>query len=156
MFDPFNVGEWCDICGDAIKPSEMKTMYIEGCEKTLCKSCNGEMEQKVKVISVHVLQDAMKELINRFGKNKVRLFDLATAERFVKENNISLNIEKRGGKFNQERLGEYISLSTIELLTLITFLKRKINSHLWMNAVIGAILEENITVTLSPVGDEYD
>lgn len=149
MFNPFEVGEWCDICGEQIKPSELSTMYIENYEKTFCKQCNDEMKQKVKVIDARALTDVFKELIKKFGRDKVRVFHLAAAETFIKENNISLDIEKRGGKFNQERLGEFISLSTDELITLITFLKTKINSHLWMNAVMGTILEQNITYTLS-------
>ncbi|MDZ5607056.1 hypothetical protein U2I54_08085 [Bacillus pseudomycoides] len=148
MLDIFDVGNWCDICGDTIEGSEVHTMYIEGCEKTLCKNCSGEMERSVKVIDFRVLQDAMKELINLFGRDKVQQFDLTAAEQFVKDNKIAMLIEKRGGKFNQERLGEFVSLSTTELITIITFLKRKINSHLWMNAVIGAILDQQIVIIL--------
>ncbi|EJR67502.1 hypothetical protein IIO_00490 [Bacillus cereus VD115] len=152
MLDIFaDVGEWCDICGEGIKPSEVSAMYIEGCEKILCKTCNGDMQQKVKVIDFRVLKDVLTQLITQFGREKVRQFHLAAAETFIKANNISLNIEKRGGKFNQEKLGEFIFLSTRELLTLITFLKTKIDSHLWMNAVIGNILERKMTFTLSPL-----
>lgn len=155
MVDIFSdVGEWCDICGEGIKPGEERTMYIDGCEKVLCKTCNGDMQQKVKVIDFRVLKDVLTQLINQFGREKVRQFHLAAAESLIKENNISLNIEKRGGKFNQEKLGEFIFLSTQELLTLITFLKRKIDSHLWMNAVIGTILERQMTITLSPIEGE--
>lgn len=146
-----DVGEWCDICGEGIKPGEESTMYIEGCEKVLCKTCNGDMQQKAKVIDVRVIKDVLTQLTIQFGREKVRQFHLAAAEALIKENNISLNIEKRGGKFNQEKLGEFIFLSTQELLTLITFLKRKIDSHLWMNAVIGIILERKMTITLSPL-----
>ncbi|MBT2577449.1 hypothetical protein J7E43_08500 [Bacillus sp. ISL-8] len=151
-----DVGEWCDICGEGIKPGEESTMYIEGCEKVLCKTCNGDMQQKVKVIDFRVLKDVLTQLINQFGREKVRQFHLAAAETLIKENNIALNIEKRGGKFNQEKLGEFIFLSTQELLTLITFLKGKIDSHLWMNAVIGSILERQMTVTLSPIEGELN
>ncbi|AXO97144.1 hypothetical protein [Bacillus anthracis] len=152
MVDIFSdVGEWCDICGEEIKPFEVSTMYIEGCEKVLCKTCNSDMQQKVKVIDFRVLKDVLTQLTIRFGREKVRKFHLAAAETLIKENNISLSVEKCGGKFNQEKLGEFISLSTQELLTLITFLKGKIDSHLWMNAVIGNILERQITVTLSPI-----
>lgn len=152
MVDIFSdVGEWCDICGEGIKPSEVSTMYIEGCEKVLCKTCNSDMQQKVKVIDFRVLKDVLTQLTIRFGREKVRQFHLAAAETLIKENNISLNIEKRGGRFNQEKLGEVILLSTQELLTLITFLKGKIDSHLWMNAVIGTILERQMTVTLSSI-----
>lgn len=155
MVDIFSdVGEWCDICGEGIKPGEESTMYIDGCEKVLCKTCNGDMQQKVKVIDFRVLKDVLTQLINQFGREKVRQFHLAAAESLIKENNISLNIEKRGGKFNQEKLGEFIFLSTQELLTLITFLKKKIDSHLWMNAVIGTILERQMTITLSPIEGE--
>ncbi|PFE05069.1 hypothetical protein COE15_06840 [Bacillus cereus] len=148
MLDIFDVGNWCDVCGKEIKGTEIRTMHIEGCEKTLCSKCNGEMEQSVKVVNFHVLQDAMKELINLFGRDKVQQFDLTAAGQFIKENKIAMQVEKRGGKFNQERLGEFVSLSTAELITIITFLKRKINSHLWMNAVIGAILDQQIVITL--------
>ncbi|PFH81643.1 hypothetical protein COI81_28935 [Bacillus cereus] len=154
MFNAFDIGEWCDICGHEIKHSEVNTMYIDNYEKTLCKACNSDMEQKVKVVDALVLNDALKELTNKFGRDKVRSFHLAAAEKFVKENNISLNIEKRGGKFNQEKLGKFVPLSTHELVTLIEFLKRKIDSHLWINAAMGAILDKNITVTLSPMVGE--
>ncbi|MCP9280658.1 hypothetical protein [Bacillus wiedmannii] len=155
MIDIFSdVGEWCDICSNEVKPSEMSTMYIEGCEKVLCKTCNGEMQQKVKVIDFRVLKDVLTQLTIRFGREKVRRFHLAAAETLIKENEITLNIEKRGGKFNQEKLGEFIFLSTHELLTLITFLKGKIDSHIWMNAVIGTVLERQMTITLSPIEGE--
>ncbi|HDR6285632.1 TPA: hypothetical protein QCU33_001576 [Bacillus cereus] len=157
MIDIFSdVGEWCDICGKEVKPSEMSTMYIEDCEKALCKTCNSDMQQKVKVIDFRVLKDVLTQLIIQFGREKIRQFHLAAAETLIKENNISLNIEKRGGKFNQEKLGEFIFLSTQELLILITFLKRKIDSQLWMNAVIGTILERQMTVTLSPIEGELN
>ncbi|KXY35780.1 hypothetical protein AT268_03815 [Bacillus cereus] len=155
MVDIFSdVGEWCDICGEEIKPSEVSTMYIEGSEKVLCKACNSGMQQKVKVIDFRVLKDVLTQLTIRFGREKVRHFHLAAAEKLIKEKNITLNIEKRGGQFNQEKLGEFIFLSTQELLTLITFLKGKIDSHLWMNAVIGSILEHQMTVTLSLIEGE--
>lgn len=150
------VGEWCDICGEEITPSEVSTMYVEGCEKVLCKTCNRHMQQTVKVIDFHILKDVFTQLTIQFGREKVRQFHLAAAETLIKENNISLQIEKRGGKFNQEKLGEFIFLSTQELLTIITFLKRKMDSHLWMNAVIGTILERQMTVTISPIEGEWN
>ncbi|SFI26889.1 hypothetical protein [Bacillus sp. 103mf] len=67
-----------------------------------------------------------------------------------------MKIEKRGGRFHQERLGEFSVFSTAELITVITFLKRKVSSHLWMNAVIGAILNQQITITLSLEGNSHD
>ncbi|PFJ19611.1 hypothetical protein COD67_01000 [Bacillus cereus] len=155
MVDIFSdVGEWCDICGGEIKPSEVSTMYIEGCEKVLCKTCNSDMQQKMKVIDFRVLKDVLTQLTIRFGREKVRQFHLAAAETLIKENNISLNIEKRGGKFNQEPLGEFISLSTEELITVIEFLKRKINPNLWMNAVIGNVLDRQMIITLSLIEGE--
>ena len=65
-------------------------------------------------------------------------------------------IEKRGGKFNQELLGEFVSLSTEELITVIEFLMRKMNSNLWMNAVIGNVLEQQMIITLSPIEGELN
>ncbi|SFI26858.1 hypothetical protein [Bacillus sp. 103mf] len=38
MFDLFKVGDWCDICGDKIESFEMRSMYIEGCEKNFVKN----------------------------------------------------------------------------------------------------------------------
>ncbi|MGE7885374.1 hypothetical protein [Bacillus sp. NPDC094077] len=38
----FDNSDWCDICGDVILSADVKSMHIEGCEKTLCKSCRGE------------------------------------------------------------------------------------------------------------------
>ena len=43
------------------------------------------------------------------------------------DNDVVLTIEKRGGKFNQEPLGEFVSLSTEELIVVIEFLMRKMN-----------------------------
>ncbi|PEB56222.1 hypothetical protein CON65_15800 [Bacillus pseudomycoides] len=154
MLDIFDVGNWCDICGDSIPPSDERIMYIEGCEKTLCKKCSRQAEKRLKVLSVHVIHDVLRELTKQFGIKKVREFDLITAERFVTNNNVSLNIEKRGGKFNQERLGEFVSLSTGELIIIIKFLKRKINPNLWMNAVIGSVLDRQMTITLVKEGQE--
>ena len=152
MLDIFaDIGEWCDICGNSIPPADESNMYIDGLEKTLCKQCSGQIERKLKVLDFHVIQDVLKELIKGFGCEKVRQFDLVTAEKFVRENNISLNIEKCGGKFNQEKLGEFIPLSTEELITVIEFLKRKINPNLWMNAVIGTLLDKQLTITLAKV-----
>ncbi|HDR7795344.1 TPA: hypothetical protein QCY19_004015 [Bacillus luti] len=149
MVDIFDVGEYCDICGDIIPSSNVKTMYIEGLEKTLCKHCSGKTEESLKVVDFRVIQDALTEITKKYGREKVRQFDLVTAERFVRENNISLNIEKRGGRFNQEGLGEFVSLSTEELITMIEFLKRKINPNLWMNAVIGTLIDKQLTITLA-------
>ncbi|QIW22439.1 hypothetical protein [Bacillus thuringiensis] len=143
-----DVGEYCDICADAIPVSEESTMYIEGLEKTLCKQCSGQVEQTLKVLDYRVIHDVLKELIKMFGRGKVRQFDLVTAERYVIENEVVLTIEKRGGKFNQEPLGEFIDLSNQELVTVIEFLKRKINPNLWMNAVIGNILDRQLIITL--------
>ncbi|MGG1137185.1 hypothetical protein [Bacillus mycoides] len=149
MLDIFvDVGEWCDICGDSIPPTEESTMYIGGLEKTLCKQCSGQAEQTLKVLDYRVIHDVLKELIKGFGRGKVRQFDLVTAERYVIENEVVLTIEKRGGKFNQEPLGEFIDLSNQELVTVIEFLKRKINPNLWMNAVIGNILDRQLIITL--------
>lgn len=150
MLDIFaDMGEWCDICAKPIIPSEESTMYIEGLEKTLCKQCSGQIEKKLKVLGYRLIHDVLKELVKGFGREKVRQFDLVTAERYVIENEVVLTIEKRGGKFNQEPLGEFVALSTQELITVIGFLKRKINPHLWMNAVIGSVLDKRMTITLA-------
>ena len=149
MLDLFaDVGNWCDVCAKPILPSEESTMYIEGLEKTLCKLCSGQIEKKLKVLDYRLIHDVLKELVKGFGREKVRQFDLVTAERYVIENEVVLTIEKRGGKFHQEPLGEFVALSTQELITVIEFLKRKINPHLWMNAVIGNVLERQMIITL--------
>lgn len=149
MLDVFiDVGNWCDICGDSIPVTDESNMYINGLEKTLCKQCRGEIEQTLKVLDFRVIHDVLKELIKCFGRGKVRQLDLVTAERYIIENEVVLTIEKRGGKFNQEPLGEFVSLSTQELITVIEFLKRKINPNLWMNAVIGNVLERQMIITL--------
>ncbi|MEG7934960.1 hypothetical protein J0817_19925 [Bacillus mobilis] len=149
MLDVFiDVGEWCDICDNSIPPTDERNMYIDGLEKTLCKSCSGQIEQTLKVLDFRVIHDVLKELIKGFGREKVRQFDLVAAERYIIENKVVINIEKRGGKFNQEPLGKFVSLSTKELITVIEFLKRKINPHLWMNAVIGNVLERQMIITL--------
>ncbi len=70
------------------------------------------------------------------------------------DNVVDLTIEKRGGKFNQELLGEFVSLSTEELITVIEFLMRKMNPNLWMNAVIGNVLDQQMIITLSPIEGE--
>ncbi|MED3484975.1 hypothetical protein P4523_23175 [Bacillus toyonensis] len=149
MLDIFaDVGEWCDICGNSIPPTDERNMYIDGLEKTLCKSCSGQIEQKLKVLDFRLICDLLSELIKGFGRVKVRQFNLVTAERYIIENEVVLTIEKRGGKFNQEPLGQFVSLSTQELITVIEFLKRKINPNLWMNAVIGNVLEKQMIITL--------
>ena len=52
MLDIFtDVGEWCDICGNSIPPTDERNMYIDGLEKTLCKSCSGQIEKKLKEMS---------------------------------------------------------------------------------------------------------
>lgn len=149
MLDIFaDVGEWCDICGNSIPPTDERNMYIDGLEKTLCKSCSGQIEQTLKVLDFRLICDLLRELIRGFGRGKVRQFDLVTAERYVIDNEVVLTIEKRGGKFNQEPLGEFIELSNQELVTVIGFLKRKMNPNLWMNAVIGNVLDRQMNITL--------
>ncbi|MDJ1474361.1 hypothetical protein QBX67_02690 [Bacillus sp. LS15-K4] len=149
MLDIFSdVGEWCDICGNSIPPTEESNMYIDDLEKTLCKQCSGQIEQTLKVLDFRLICDLLRELIRGFGRGKVRQFDLITAEKYIIENEVILSIEKRGGKFNQEPLGEFVALSTQDLITVIEFLKRKINPHLWMNAVIGNVLERQMIITL--------
>ncbi|MEC3148135.1 hypothetical protein P9Z87_00015, partial [Bacillus cereus] len=103
-----------------------------------------------------VIYDVLKELIKGFGREKVRQFDLVTAKRYVIDNDVVLTIEKRGGKFNQEPLGEFVSLSTEELIVVIEFLIRKMNPNLWMNAVIGNVLEQQMIITLSPIEGELN
>ncbi|MHA2920777.1 hypothetical protein [Bacillus cereus] len=144
----FDNSEWCDICSAVIPTADVKNMYIEGCEKTLCKSCRGEMELTLKVVETLVIKDMLTALIKRYGMNKVRDFDLIKAEQYVKENKISLEIEKRGGKFNQEKLGKFVSLSTNEIIGILQYLQKKIGTHLWMNAVIGALLDRGLVYTL--------
>ncbi|MDY8165800.1 hypothetical protein [Bacillus thuringiensis] len=144
----FDNSEWCDICSEVILAADVKSMHIEGCEKTLCKSCRGEMELKLKVVETLVIKDMLTVLIKGYGMNKVREFDLVKAERYVKENEIVLEIEKRGGKFNQEKLGVFVSLSTNEIVSILQYLQKKIGNHLWMNAVIGALLDRGIVYTL--------
>lgn len=151
MLNPFEdvIGEECYGCKNPFPESDMSKIYMDGLERMLCKQCREQIEQTLKVVDFRVIHDVLKELINRYGREKVRWFDLVTAERYVVETNMELNIEKRGGKFNQEPLGEFVLLSTQELITLIGFLKRKINHNLWMNAVIGTVLDKQITMTLS-------
>ncbi|MCU5408080.1 hypothetical protein SPE26_30625 [Bacillus thuringiensis] len=144
----FDNSEWCDICSAVIPTADVKNMYIEGCEKTLCKSCRGEMELTLKVVETLVIKDMLTALIKRYGMNKVRDFDLIKAEQYVKENKIFLEIEKRGGKFNQEKLGKFVSLSTNEIIGILQYLQKKIGTHLWMNAVIGALLDRGLVYTL--------
>lgn len=144
----FDNSEWCDICSAVIPTADVKNMYIEGCEKTLCKSCRGEMELKLKVVETLVIKDMLTALIKGYGMEFVRDFDLIKAEQYVKENKIALEIEKRGGKFNQEKLGEFVSLSTSEILSILQYLQKKIRTHLWMNAVIGALLDRGLVYTL--------
>ncbi|MED1164506.1 hypothetical protein, partial [Bacillus paranthracis] len=128
-----------------------------GGEKTVCKSCRGEMELKLKVVETLVIKDMLTALTKRYGRNKVRDFDLIKAEQYVKENKISLEIEKRGGKFNQEKLGEFVSLSTNEIIGILQYLQKKIGNHLWMNAVIGALLDRGIVYTLQlEEGEHHD
>ncbi|MBZ8125604.1 hypothetical protein [Bacillus thuringiensis] len=153
----FDNSEWCDICSAVILTADVKNMYIEGCEKTLCKSCRGEMGLTLKVVETLVIKDMLTALIKRYGMNKVRDFDLIKAEQYVKENKISLEIEKRGGKFNQEKLGEFVSLSTNEIIGILQYLQKKIGNHLWMNAVIGALLDRGIVYTLKlEEGEHHD
>ncbi|AFU16926.1 hypothetical protein MC28_B50 (plasmid) [Bacillus thuringiensis MC28] len=153
----FDNSEGCDICSAVIPTADVKNMYIEGCEKTLCKSCRGEMELTLKVVETLVIKDMLTALIKRYGMNKVRDFDLIKAEQYVKENKISLEIEKRGGKFNQEKLGEFVSLSTNEIIGILQYLQKKIGNHLWMNAVIGALLDRGIVYTLQlEEGEHHD
>ncbi|MFI8709903.1 hypothetical protein ACIGHG_23325 [Bacillus sp. NPDC077411] len=152
----FDVGEWCDICGEEIKGTAMHKMYIEGSEKTLCESCKGTTEKKMKIVNPLILQDMMKALLEQFGRSELRRFNLNEAEKLVKAKGISLDIEKRGGAFNQEKMGEFISLSTDELLFIIKFLKKKISSSLWVNAMISAIFEKEISITLASAGDGHD
>ncbi|PFL57747.1 hypothetical protein COJ27_29555 [Bacillus cereus] len=144
----FDNSEWCDICSDVIPAVDVKSMHIEGCEKTLCKSCRGEMELKLKVVETLVIKDMLTALIKGYGREKVREFDLIKAEQYVKENEISLEIEKRGGKFNQEKLGVFISLSTNEIISILQYLQKKISNHLWINAVVGALLDRGLVYTL--------
>ncbi|MBY5229330.1 MULTISPECIES: hypothetical protein [Bacillus cereus group] len=144
----FDNSEWCDICSAVIPTSDVKSMHIEGCEKTLCKSCRGEMELKLKVVETLVIKDMLTLITKGYGRDKVREFDLVKAEQYVKENEISLVIEKRGGKFNQEKLGEFVSLSKSEIVSILQYLQKKIGTHLWMNAVIGALLDRGLVYTL--------
>ncbi|MEC5307819.1 hypothetical protein [Bacillus thuringiensis] len=144
----FDNSEWCDICSAIIPTADVKNMYIEGCEKTLCKSCRGEVELKLKVVETLVIKDMLTTLTKRYGMNKVRHFDLIKAEQYVKENKISLEIEKRGGTFNQEKLGEFVSLSTSEIVSILQYLQKKIGNHLWMNAVVGALLDRGLVYTM--------
>ncbi|MDA2562349.1 hypothetical protein PDQ32_33240, partial [Bacillus cereus] len=129
---------------------------ISGLERTLCKQCREQLEQKVKVLDFRVIHDVLKELIIGFGREKVRQFDLVTAKRYVIDNEVGLTIEKCGGRFNQEPLGEFVSLSTEELIVVIEFLMRKMNPNLWMNAVIGNVLEQQMIITLSPIEGELN
>ncbi|MDA2163851.1 hypothetical protein PDN54_27155 [Bacillus cereus group sp. Bc252] len=152
----FDNSEWCDICSAVIPTADVKSMHIEGCEKTLCKSCRGEMELKLKVVETLVIKDMLTALIKKYGMNKVREFDLIKAERYVKEKKIALKIEKRGGKFNQEKLGEFISLSTNEIVSILQYLQKKIRADLWMNAVIGALLDRGLVYTLQLEEGVYD
>ncbi|WP_242294922.1 hypothetical protein [Bacillus cereus group sp. BfR-BA-01381] len=153
----FDNSEWCDICSAVIPAADVKNMYIDGCEKTLCKSCRGEMELKLKVVETLVIKDMLTALIKKYGMNKVREFDLVKAERYVKEKKIALKIEKRGGKFNQEKLGEFISLSTNEIVSILQYLQKKIRADLWMNAVIGALLDRGLVYTLQfEEGEHHD
>ncbi|MEB9387582.1 hypothetical protein P4I91_27935, partial [Bacillus cereus] len=131
-------------------------IYISSLERTLCKQCREQLEQQVKVLDFRVIYDVLKELIKGFGREKVRQFDLVTAKRYVIDNDVVLTIEKRGGKFNQEPLGEFVSLSTEELIVVIEFLIRKMNPNLWMNAVIGNVLEQQMIITLSPIEGELN
>ncbi|MDR4248155.1 hypothetical protein FO601_35790, partial [Bacillus thuringiensis] len=89
-----------------------------------------------------------KALINKSARDIVRQFDLIKAEQDVKENNITLNIENRGAQFNQDKSGIFVSLSTKEILSIITLLQRNFGTHLCMNAVIVSILERGFTATL--------
>ncbi|MDA1850274.1 hypothetical protein PDL09_24200 [Bacillus cereus] len=149
--------EWCDICSAVIPTADVKNMYIEGCEKTLCKSCRGEMELKLKVVETLVIKDMLTLLTKGYGRDKVREFNLVKAEQYVKENGISLEIEKRGGKFNQEKLGEFVSLSTNEIIAILQYLQRKIGNHLWINAVVGALLDRGLVYTLQlEEGEHHD
>lgn len=153
----FDNSDWCDICGDVIPSTDVKSMHIEECEKTLCKSCRGEMELKLKVVETLVIKDMLTALIKGYGMKFVRGFDLVKAEQYVKENKIALEIEKRGGRFNQEKLGEFVSLSTNEIVLILQYLQKKIGTHLWMNAVIGALLDKGLVYTLQlEAGDHHD
>ncbi|UIJ66112.1 hypothetical protein LW858_25155 [Bacillus cereus] len=143
MLNPFEgvIGEECYECENSFPESDMSKIYILGLERTLCKQCREQLEQKVKVLDFRVIHDVLKKLIKGFGHEKVRQFDLVTAKRYVIDNKVALTIEKRGGKFNQEPLGEFVSLSIEELITVIEFLMRKMSPSLWMNAVIGNVLD---------------
>jgi len=153
----FDNSEWCDICSAVIPDVEVKNMHIEGCEKTLCKSCRGEMELKLKVVETLVIKDMLTALTKGYGMKFVRQFNLIKAEQYVKENDITLEIEKRGGKFNQEKLGEFVSLSTNEIVSILQYLQKKFGTHLWMNAVVGALLDKGLVYTLQlEEGERHD
>ncbi|AEA19667.1 MULTISPECIES: hypothetical protein [Bacillus cereus group] len=144
----FDNSDWCDICGDVIPSTDVKSMHIEGCEKTLCKSCRGEVELKLKVVETLVIKDMLTALTKGYGRDKVREFNLVKAERYVQEHGITLEIEKRGGKFNQEKLGVFVSLSTNEIIAILQYLQKKIGNHLWINAVVGALLDRGLVYTM--------
>ncbi|HHB3507878.1 TPA: hypothetical protein ACORDH_005012 [Bacillus cereus] len=144
----FDNSEWCDICSAVIPAADVQNMHIEGCEKTLCKSCRGEVELKLKVVETLVIKDMLTELTKGYGRDKVREFNLVKAEQYVRENEIVLEIEKRGGKFNQEKFGVFVSLSTNEIISILQYLQKKIGNHLWINAVVGALLDKGIVYTL--------
>ena len=60
--------------------SDMSKIYISGLERTLCKQCREQIEQRVKVLDFRVIHDVLKGLIKGFGREKVRQFDLVTAK----------------------------------------------------------------------------
>ncbi|MDA2567483.1 hypothetical protein PDQ34_26620 [Bacillus cereus] len=146
------IGEECYDCKNPFPESDMNKIYIDGLERMLCKQCREKVERTLKVLDFRLINDVLKELTNRYGREKVRQFKLVMAEQYVIDNKVTLIIEKRGGKFNQEPLGEFIELSNRELITVIQFLKRKINPNLWMNAVVGVVLDKQITMTLAKEG----
>lgn len=148
MLSPYEecIGEECQVCENQSPESDMRKMYIDD-EKTLvCKTCREKKEQDLKVVDCLVIYDALKEIVAIYGKDRNQ-FNLALAERLVEERNISLRIEKRGGKFNQERLGELVSLSNGELLKMLHCLKREFKG-LWINQEMNEILKEQIMYTI--------
>lgn len=152
MFGIFRVEEKCYVCETEIQGNDMNVLNITSREISLCTHCYDYVQDKVKILGTRELKNTMKKLVKLYGQNNIQQFTLSLAEQCVKESNdleLLIQIENEDFDFNKNVTDvKYLQLFKDEILYILKYLKRKMNSRLWINGVIYNICEQGMTITI--------
>lgn len=136
---------FCDICGSEVDNYHVLEIWVEEKQCMACSECGGHKE--VKKLTTIILFDLFKMLAKQYGG----MTQLRQAENRIKEEQFYINVEVtelKEGSLLREPTGEFIQITTQNLLDIFDMLRKKMPGTTALAVVIASISKQDIKMTI--------